>query len=207
MTMLVEVEKIQNSPFTRKKFRTDEVYKMMEIGILPEESGWELIDGELVDKMPIGSKHASNVKRLNRILTNLVGQNSIVSVQDPIHIDEHNEPERDIALLVPRDDFYAEAHPTAKDVLLVIEVSDSTLEYDRDLKKNLYAGAGIGEFWLINLQKNTIETFWNPTGGDYYEMRIYEQSETIQSKNIEYLTLPVSEILGENIINSETAEG
>jgi Uma2 family endonuclease len=130
----------------------------------------------------------------------------IISGQNPIQIDEHNEPEPDIALLVPRDDFYAEAHPTAKDVLLVIEVSDSTLEYDRDIKKNIYAEAGISEFWLVNLKKNTIETFWNPTDGDYYEMRIFEQSETIQSRNIEYLTLPVSEILGEDLINSETAE-
>ncbi len=206
MTTLVDVEKIPNPPVTRKKFRSDEVYKMMEIGILPEESGWELIDGEIIHRMPIGSKHAAVVRKLEKYLERNFGDRLIISGQNPIQIDEHNEPEPDIALLVPQDDFYAEAHPTAKDVLLVIEVSDSTLEYDRDIKKNIYAEAGISEFWLVNLQKNTIETFWNPTSGDYYEMRIFEQSETIQSKNIEYLTLPVSEILGENIINSETAE-
>ena len=113
MTAKSEVEKIPNPPLMRKKFRTDEVYQMMEIGILPEESGWELIDGEIIHRMTIGSRHAATVKKLNNALSNLLANIAIISVQDPIHIDEHNEPEPDIALLKPREDFYAEKHPRA----------------------------------------------------------------------------------------------
>jgi Uma2 family endonuclease len=196
MTTLVEVEKMSNPPFTRKKFRSDEVYKMMEIGILPEESGWELIDGEIIDKMPIGSKHAAIVRKLEKYLERNFGDRLMVSGQNPIRIDEHNEPEPDIALLVPRDDFYAEAHPMAKDVFLVIEVSYSTLEYDREVKKDLYAEAGISEFWLVNLQEETVEVYSQPKNGKYRSVRILEAGETIESNSIENLRLSVDEILG-----------
>jgi Uma2 family endonuclease len=199
MTAVLEVDKIPNPPLMRKKFRREEVYKMMEIGVLPEESGWELIDGEIIHKMTIGSKHAAVERKLGKYLERNYGDRLIISGQNPIQIDENNEPEPDIALLVPRDDFYAESHPTADDILLIIGVSDSTPEYDRDIKKVIYAEAGIAEFWLVNLQENTVETFWNPTNGNYYQMQIFQQDETIQSRNIDNLLLPVSEILGENI--------
>ncbi|HXG85252.1 MAG TPA: Uma2 family endonuclease [Pyrinomonadaceae bacterium] len=179
-----------------KRFSVEEFYKMTEAGILPEESGWEVIDGYLLDKMTIGSKHASIVKRLNRILTNLVANQAVISIQDPVHIDEYNEPEPDIALLEPREDFYAAGHPSPPDVLLLIEVSDSTVEYDREIKKTLYAEAGIPEFWLVNLKNETIEVYTQPKNGSYYSARILEAGETIDSKSIENLTLSVAEILG-----------
>ena len=186
----------------RKKFRTDEVYRMMKTGILPEESGWELIDGEIIQRMTIGSKHAGTVKRLNRLLTSVLNETAIVSIQDPIHIDEYNEPEPDIALLTPRDDFYAERHPEPGEVLLVIEVSDSTLEFDREIKKTLYAEAGIKEFWLINLKQETVETYSDPANGVYYQMRIFGRGETINSRNIEKLSVETNMILGEQSAES-----
>lgn len=203
MTTVVELEKIETPPLTRKKFCVDEVYKMMEIGILPEESGWELIGGEIIHRMSIGSKHTSKVKRLNRLVSTVIGDKAIVSIQDPIHIDEHNEPEPDIALLKPREDFYEENHPTPQDILLVIEVSDPTIEYDREIKKALYAEAGIVKFWLINLKQNTIETYFSPANGTYYQMQIFERGQTLQSKNLPDLSLAVSEILGEEITESD----
>jgi Uma2 family endonuclease len=203
MTLNAEVEKIPNPPLMRKKFRTDEVYQMMEIGILPEESGWELIDGEIIHRMTIGSKHAAIVKKLNRIFTRVFEDEVIISIQDPIHIDEYNEPEPDIALLKPRDDFYAKQHPEPKDVLLVIEISDSTLNYDREVKKEIYAEAGIDEFWLINLKLNTVETYSNPSNGTYYQMRIFERGEIIQAKNIAGVSLEVNKIFGEPTAESE----
>ena len=192
-----EIEKIQIPALMRKKFRTDEVYQMMKIGILPEESGWELIDGEIIQKMTVGSKHASVVRRIEKYLERNFGDFVMVSGQNPIHIDEHNEPEPDIALLKPRDDFYAEKHPEPQDVLLVIKVSDSTLEFDRETKKTIYAEAGIKEFWLINLKQETIETYSDPAHGVYYQMQIYGRGETVNSRNIENLVVETNMILGE----------
>jgi Uma2 family endonuclease len=206
MTTVIEAEKIIVPPLTRKKFCADEVYKMMEAGILPEESGWELINGEIIHRMPIGSKHASIVRILEKYFERNFGDRLIVSGQNPVHLDEHNEPEPDIALLKPRDDFYAENHPIPTDVLLVIEVSDSTIEYDREIKKKLYAEAGIVEFWLVNLKQNTIETYTNPSNGIYYQMQIFERDQEIQSKNIPDLTLAVSEILREEIAKNNTED-
>lgn len=195
MTTVVELEKTEFSVSARKKFCTDEVYKMMEIGILPEESGWELINGEIIHRMSIGSKHAGTIKRLSEILRDLTREEAIISVQDPIHLDDYNEPEPDIALLKRRDDFYTKSHPLPPDVLLLIEVSDSTLKYDREVKKTLYAKAEILEFWLINLTENTIECHSSPKNGSYRLVKIVGAGEIIKSILIENLTLTVDEIL------------
>ncbi len=197
MTVIAELETIPNPPLMRKKFRTDEVYQMVEAGILPEESGWELIHGEIIHRMTIGSKHASIVRKLEKYLERNFGDFVMISGQNPIHIDEHNEPEPDIALLKPRDDFYAERHPVPEDVLLVIEVSDSTVDFDREVKKAIYAEAGINEFWLVNLKDSTVETFNNPSNGMYYQMRIFGRGEVVQTKNIQGISLEVSEIFGQ----------
>ncbi len=195
MTTIVELEKV-SSVKQPKRFRVEDFRKMMEVGILPEESGWEIIDGYLIDKMTIGSKHAGTVNKLTRHLTILVGASAIVAIQNPIHLDEFNEPEPDIALLKPRADFYVESHPTPEDVLLLIEVSDSTIEYDRLIKKAIYAEAGIQEFWLVNLQDNTVECYSQPKNGSYRLAKILEKGETIKSSSIENLVLQVDEILG-----------
>ena len=197
-----ELEKIQKPPLMRKKFRTDEVYQIMKSGILPEESGWELIDGEIIHRTKIKSKEAGAVRKLNKLLSVLFGSDSIISIHNPIHIDEHNEPEPDIALLTPHDDFYAEKHPESHEVLLVIEVSDSTLEFDREIKKAIYAEAGIKEFWLINLKQETVETYSDPANGVYYQMRMFGRGETINSRNIEKLSVETNMILGEQSAES-----
>lgn len=194
MTTNVELEKV-SSAIVPKRFRVEDFRRMSEVGILPEESGWEIIDGFLIDKITIGSRHASTVKRMNRKLMRLLGDNAIISVQDPIHIDDYNEPEPDIALLKPREDFYAESHPAPQDVLLLVEVSDSTVEYDREIKKSIYAKAEIAEFWLVNLKESTIECYTQPKNGNYRLAQIFETGEMVQSKTIENLKLKVKEIL------------
>jgi Uma2 family endonuclease len=146
--------------------------------------------------MTIGSKHAGTVKRLNKSMSDLLGDTAIVSIQDPIHIDDYNEPEPDVALLKPRQDFYVQSHPMPEDVLLVVEVSDSTVEYDRLIKKAIYAEAGIQEFWLVNFQDNTVECYSQPKNGSYRLAKILERGETIKSNSIENLVLQVDEILG-----------
>lgn len=194
MTTITELERV--SSVKPKRFCVDEFRRMTEIGILPEESGWEIIDGYLLDKMTIGSKHAGTVKRLSEMLRDSARNQAIISVQDPIQIDEYNEPEPDIALLRRRNDFYTESHPKPIDVLLLVKVSDSTAEYDREIKKTLYAEAGIREFWLVNLKDNNVEVYTQPKNGVYYSALILEPGETIESKSIENLRFSVEEILG-----------
>lgn len=194
MLTVIELEKSQI--IKRKRFSTSEFQEMVKAGILPEEHGWEVIDGFLMDKMSIGDKHASTVKRLNRIFNHRFSEGLLVSVQDPIHLNDYNEPEPDVALLKFREDFYVGQTPTSEDVLLLIEVSDSTLEYDREVKKKLYAEFGIAEIWIVNLKENTIETFSQPKNGNYRLAKILEPNETVQSVTINNLELSVKEILG-----------
>jgi Uma2 family endonuclease len=196
METVLDIEKAFAPAVVRKKFRAEEVYKMVKVGILPEESGWELIRGEIVRRMTIGSKHVGTVIKLGKLFERAVGDELFVSTQNPVYLDEYNEPESDIALLKPRDDFYTENLPTLADVLLLVEVSDSTLEYDRETKKILYAEAGIAEFWLINLKHNVIEFYTLPRNGNYQSVNILKRGETIQSETIKKLTLRIEEIIG-----------
>lgn len=194
MTSIAEIEKVPR--VATKRFRVEDFRKMTEVGILPEESGWEIIDGRIIDKVKIGSRNAGTVRKLTKTLNDKVGDLVLLSNRNPIHIDEYNEPEPDIALLKPREDFYSESHPTPADVLLLIEVSDLTIRYDSEIKKRLYAEAGIAEFWLVNLNEKTVEVYTQPKNGSYYSARILEPSETIESAAMQNLTLAVEEILG-----------
>ncbi len=180
----------------RKRFTTENFRRMTEVGILPEESGWEIIDGAVNEKTSISAGNAGTVRKLSHIFGKLVFGKAIISNRNPIHIDQYNEPEPDIALLVPRKDFYIESHLTPNEVLLLIEVSDSTVEYDRDVKKTLYAEAEIAEFWLVNLKENTVERYSSPKNGSYRLAEILEPGETIKVGTIENLELKVTEILG-----------
>ena len=194
MTTVTELEKV--SRVVPKRFRVADFRRMTEAGIMPEDNSWEIIDGYLIEKMGTGSKHASTVKRLNKKLTILFNDEFVVSVQDPIHLDDFNEPLPDIAVLKAGADFYAEKHPIPEDVLLLIKVSDSTVEYDRKYKKTLYAEAGIVEFWIVNLTDETVECYSQPKNGNYRLARILEKGERVESSAVENLKMSVEEILG-----------
>ena len=182
--------------FAKRWFSVDEFYRMAQAGILNEDDRVELIEGEVIEMSPIGSRHAACVKRLNTLLGRLVEQRMIVSVQDPIYIDEFSEPQPDIALLRPREDFYAGSHPTVSDVLLVVEVADSSIEYDRKKKLPLYARAGIPEVWLANLPEDRFEIHTQPLNDEYQSVAIVRRGESIESHAIAGLSLNVDEILG-----------
>jgi Uma2 family endonuclease len=162
-----------------KKFTTEEYSKMGEAGILPER-GVELIEGEIINTMsPIGSKHLASTNRINRFLTKLLDESAIVSVQNPVVLDETSEPEADIAILKPRDDFYENKKPEATDIFFIIEVSDSTYRYDVKVKLPMYAKAGIDEAWIINLKKKQIEIYKNVKDGLYRTKEIHLKGEEI----------------------------
>ena len=150
---------------TRWRFTVDDYHRMGETGILHEDDRVELIEGEIVEMAAIGTRHFSCVNRLTRLLVMGVGDAAVVSVQNPVRLNEHTEPQPDITVIRPRD--YTESLPLPRDVLLLIEVSDTTLAYDRNLKLPLYARAGIGEVWIVDLQARTIEQHTDPSDESY----------------------------------------
>jgi Uma2 family endonuclease len=180
----------------KRWFSVDEYYRMAEAGILREDDRVELIEGEIVEMSPIGSRHASCVRRLNELLFRDIGQAAIISVQSPIRIDDYSEPEPDVAVLKRREDFYAEGHPTASDVLLLIEVADTSVEYDRNIKLPLYAKAGISEVWLVNLPQETIEIYRQPLDKTYREVRLVKRGESLEAEALSNLMLEAENILG-----------
>lgn len=135
---------------------------MGETGVLAPETRIELIDGELIDMPPVGPQHASRAKRVSALLHRAIGERAIVSTQDPILLGDLNAPQPDIALLVPRDDFFEAEHPRPADVLLLIEVADTSLAYDYDRKLPLYARFGIPEVWLIDIAGRTVMIHRDP---------------------------------------------
>ena len=156
----------------RRLINIDEYHGMSKAGILTEKDRVELIHGEILETSPVGSNHVSVVIRLNKILNRLVEDSALINVQNPICIDDLNAPEPDISILKPRDDYYAEAHPSAHDILVVVEVADSTYDYDKQVKLPLYASAGIPEFWLVNLTRKEIELHKLPGKGAYKKIDI-----------------------------------
>ncbi len=148
----------------------DDFHKLGEAGILSEDDRVELIEGVLIDMAPIGSGHASLVNQFTNRLAVAVSGHAIVSVQNPVILDDSTQMQPDVALLRHRDDFYANAHPTPADVLLVVEVADSSLAYDRDVKMPLYARHGIPEVWLVALRQRRIDVFRRPAEDGYQEI-------------------------------------
>ncbi len=153
---------------TRHRLDVDAYYKMAEIGILRRTDRVELIDGEIIDMPPIGSPHAGVVKRLTQQFARAVADRLVIlSVQDPLRLTPYNEPEPDLMLLRPRADSYTDGHPTAADVLLLVEVADSSLAYDCGVKLPLYGKFGVPEVWLADIAGAAIEVCRAPKDGDY----------------------------------------
>lgn len=150
------------------RWSTKEFHQMARFGLLDESDRVELIDGELLDMAPVGSRHAFRVDRIARALQLAAGNAFLVRTQNPLMLGDHNELQPDISLVKDRD--YSEAHPMAADVLLIVEVSDTTLEYDREVKVPLYARHGIPEVWLLDVRSGELTVYRDPVGGIYRTM-------------------------------------
>lgn len=177
------------------RFTVDDYHRMAADGILRPDERVELIQGEVVEMTPIGSRHAAVVNQLNGMLVRAANEQVVVSVQNPIHLSMHDEPEPDLALLEPRQDRYSQALPGADAVLLVVEVADSSLPYDRDTKLPLYARSGIPEVWLVNLAENGVEIYSEPMEGGYRRNEHAAVGETIEVAALAGTCLAVAEIL------------
>lgn len=181
-------------PFPHHRFTVEEYHRMAEVGILQEDDRVELIDGEIIALPPIGPEHLGHVNRAARRLSRLVSDGATVSIQNPIDVGLRSEPEPDVAILAFREDDYAAFVPRPQDVLLLIEVADSSLTYDRHTKAPIYARAGVRELWIVNLIDRVIEVYREPVDGTYRSVEVVRQGDVLRPAALSNISVPVSDL-------------
>ncbi|HKO35220.1 MAG TPA: Uma2 family endonuclease [Pyrinomonadaceae bacterium] len=182
--------------FDKHHFTVSEYERMGETGVFSPDARFELIEGEIIEMSPIGSRHAACVELVAELIREWVQSRFLVRTQNPIVLDDFSEPQPDIAVLRFRPDRYRTAHPRPDDVLLIIEVAETTVSYDRNVKVPLYARAGIAESLLFNLPDGRLEYFSRPDRGVYQANRFINRGERFESASVPGLTLDVDIILG-----------
>lgn len=180
----------------KRLFTVEEYHRMGESGILREDDRVELLEGEIVAMSPIGVRHANVVRRLNQLFTTKLGGRAIVDVQNPVRLNARSEPQPDVMLLKPKPDFYSSAHPGAEDVLLLIEVADTSGDIDREIKLPLYARHNIQEVWLVDIIAETVEAHRSPSNGTYAEKVVFTRAQSLAPQSFDDLKLAVVDILG-----------
>jgi Uma2 family endonuclease len=180
-----------------RKHLTDihEWQRLGEANIFPPDSRIELIEGEILEMAPIGFNHSGHLNRINKVFTLLTANCADTSVQNPLQLSDLSEPEPDFMLLKPSDDFYSSRHPIASDVLLLIEVADSSLAYDQNQKLRLYASHGVAEYWLLNLNDNCLEVYREPHGETYAQKSTLRARDSVTLTQLPDITIQVSSIL------------
>lgn len=179
----------------RHRITVDEYYRMAEVGLLAPDARVELIEGEIIDMPPIAPDHGSVVDRLAHLLVPAVGERAIVRVQGAVRLSRMSEPQPDVALLVPRADYYRVGHPSGDNTFLVIEVSDSTLRYDRDVKVPLYARHGVPEVWIVDLQNSRLLIRRSPVDGQYAEASELAEPGELPIAALAGVTIDLSRLL------------
>ena len=188
---------------TRRKFTLEEYHRLVDLGFFTENDRIELIRGEIIKMSPKRTPHSVCNSQLWKQLYKLVGKQTEIRVQEPIVLFNHSEPEPDIVIARKKDDNYLSAHPTAADIILVIEISDSTLKYDRETKLPLYAEAGINNYWIINLVDRHLEVYTNPFSSNqgeftYRNKTIFLPDESIDIPEFASLNLKLNSIFPKN---------
>ena len=193
MPTVLEARERSAMPYHR--WTVDEFHQMATAGLLDESDRVELIEGEMIDIAPIGSRHAFIVNRLSQAFAagGAKGQ-YLVSTQNPVCLGDRSEPQPDIALL--KNGNYMDALPGAADVLLIVEVSDTTLEYDRDVKLALYARHGIPEVWLLDVNASELTIYREPADGQYRLIRKPQSTEVVSPILVPELALRLTEVMG-----------
>jgi Uma2 family endonuclease len=170
---------VQDAPETRYRITTAQYHKMGEAGVFAPAERVELLDGVIYRMSPIGRRHAACSKRTNAFFSSALAGRAIVSVADPVELSPHDEPQPDVALLAPREDFYLAAAPAPADTLLAIEISDTTLAHDRQTKLPRYAAAGVRESWIVYLRGRVLEVHRDPSPAGYRTVRPYRGEERV----------------------------
>lgn len=176
----------------RHQFTAEEYHRMAEFGVLNEDDRVELIGGEIVEMTPIGWRHVECINRLNRLLVEFAGDRYTVSVQNPIALGQRDEPQPDLALLRQRQ---RTSLPTTEDVILLAEVADTSVRYDRRVKLPLYARFAVPEVWIVDLVEQKIEVHSEPSAERYLAVQEVGRNEELRSATVESLFLHVREIL------------
>jgi Uma2 family endonuclease len=179
----------------KRLFTVQEYYQMGESGLFANERV-ELIRGEIIKISPIGRRHAACVDRCNYTFAHKLGTKVIVRIQNPLALDNTSEPEPDVMILKHKPDFYDTGHPQPTDVLLLIEVADSTIDSDRELKIPLYAEDGIVEVWLIDINNAYVEVYRQPTATGYQQIFKFYRGQTLSILTFPDINIAVDEILG-----------
>ncbi len=180
---------------SRHRFTIEDLERMVHAGVLRPDDRVELIEGELVDMAPIGWAHQGCVNRLTEILVTQLRGRAIVQPQGPLRLSEYSVPQPDLAILRPRSDYYAHGGPTAADVFLVIEVSDTTLAYDRDVKVPLYARHGVPEVWVIDLSGQRVLVYRHPSADGYRSVAEFRAGDHCAPEAFPDLALSVDALL------------
>jgi Uma2 family endonuclease len=171
--------KSQVQGVARRCFTVEEYHKMGEAGLFDEKERVELINGEIYDMSPINSRHAGITDFLASLFKESLSEKKIIRVQNPVSLDESSEPEPDVAVVQFRKDWYTKSHPSPNEIILLVEVSDSTLSFDRAIKLPLYAKAAVPEVWIINLQEDQIEVHNLPSDKGYAQIRVFRPGDNI----------------------------
>src|SRR3954453_23884684 len=169
----------RNPWVTRRLINVDEYYRMAEAGILGEKERVELIEGELIAMAPIGDDHMGTVNAVNYLLVLAVGERSVVSVQNPLRLSNLTEPQPDFTVLAPRADFYRKKRPMPEDTLLLVEVAETSVRYDRTVKLPLYARHGVPEYWIVRLDIAVVEVYRDPARDGYRSVQEVRGGETL----------------------------
>lgn len=189
---------VVNEPLAPRRHRltAEEYQRLGAARVLAPDARVELIEGEVIDMAPIGSRHWSVVNRLQRLFDRAVGELAIVSVQSSLRLGAYSEPLPDVGLFRPRDDFYAGALPGVADTLLVVEVSDTTARYDREVKLPLYARHGVPELWIVDLEAQALLTCRRPRGESYAEVLEARTPGVVAIAALPGATVDLSGLLG-----------
>ena len=179
----------------KRRFTIADYERMGETGILSEDERVELIEGELLVMSPIGLPHLACVDRITRVLVLALEEQAIVRVQGSVVLDSYDAPHPDVALLRPKADFYLSGHAGPPDILLLIEVADSSLDYDREVKAPLYASKGVVEYWLVDVKGDAITCYTDPSGGRYQTVTRHHRGESIAPKLLPDCLIALDSIL------------
>ena len=185
---------LDRHPVPRHRLTLDDYHRLGKAGVLGEADRVELLEGQLVDMSPIGPRHALAVDALNELLITAVAGQAAVRVQNPIVLDDRSEPQPDIALVRRPWQGYPTAHPQALDIHLLVEVADTSLETDRGAKLELYARAGIREFWLVDLTTDEVLVYRNPDGGRYGSLCQIERSGVLEVQDLPGVAIPAASL-------------
>ena len=185
------------SVLTKHRFTSREYYRMAETGVLKPDARVELLDGQIIDMSPIGPFHGGLVNHLNHFFNRLSDDRWLVTVQNPLQLDEYSEPQPDLMLLKPVPDYYTGRHPGPEDVFLLIEVADTSLAFDRGEKLAAYGRAGIGEAWIFNLKDQTVEICREPHYAGYHSINVFRSDAQIHPLAFSDVTVDLSSLFGQ----------